>query len=114
MKKSHHETRIDREINIFYPEISENIEKITDIPEEKSIPILNKLLSYACDASNVMLICYAKELIKKIPSEWFRNNVRKAVEIRNKDCWVLDMNDKYVYGSLKDLLSEMNCTEQML
>jgi len=113
LEKSHHEIRIDKEINRFYSEISENIETIPDIPEEKAVLILNKLLSYACDASNVLLIWYAKELIKKIPSEWFRNNVQKAIELRTEDCWILDMNDPYVYGSLKDLLIEMNCTQQM-
>ena len=75
MEKSHHEIRIDNEINSFYLEISENIETINDIPEEKAILILNNLLSYACDASNIILICYAKELIKKIPTEWFIKNV---------------------------------------
>lgn len=113
MEKSHREIRTDRDINRFYPEISNNIETITNIPEEKSLLILNQLLAYACDASNVILICYAKELIKKISSEWLRNNIRKTVEIRTGDCWISDMNDSYVYGSLKDLISEINCTEQM-
>ena len=113
MKKSHYEIRIDEEINRFYPEISKNIEIIPNIPEEKAVLILNQLLAYACDAQNVILIWYAKELIKKMPAEWFRNNVRKAVELRNGDCWILYLNDPYVYGSLKDFLNEMNCTDQM-
>lgn len=113
MEKSHHEIRIDSEINSFYPEISGNIETITDIPEEKSVLILNHLLSYVCDASNVLLICHAKELIKKIPYEWFIKNVRKAVGLKTADCWIADMNDPYVYGSLKDFLIEMNCIDQL-
>ncbi len=113
MQKSHYEIRIDEEINRFYPEISEKIEIIPDIPEEKAILILNKLLSYACDASNVILIWYAKELIKKIPAEWFRNNVQKAVELKTADCWIFDMNDPYIYGNLKKLLTEWKCTDQI-
>lgn len=113
MQKSHYEIRIDEEINRFYPEISNNIEIIPDIPEEKAVLILNQLLSYVCDAQNVILILYAKELIKKMPAEWFRNNVRKAVELKNGDCWILDLNDPYIYGSLKDFLNEMNCTDQI-
>lgn len=113
LQKSHYEIRIDEEINRFYPEISNNIEIIPDIPEEKAILILNQLLAYACDAQNVILICHAKELIKKIPAEWFRNNVRKAVELRTGNCWILHLNDPYVYGTLKSFLNEMNCIDQM-
>lgn len=113
LQKSHYEIRIDEEINRFYPEISENIEIISDIPEEKAILILNKLLAYVCDASNIMLIWYAKELIKKMPAEWFRNNVQKVVKLRTGDCWILDLNDPYVYGSLKDFLAEMDCSDKM-
>ncbi len=96
MQKSHHEIRIDKEINRFYPEISEKIEIIPDIPKEKALLIFNNLLSYVCDSSNFMLIDYAKELIKKIPAEWFRNNVQKAVELKTADCWIFDMNDPYI------------------
>ncbi|MDE6101493.1 MAG: hypothetical protein K2F73_00740 [Ruminococcus sp.] len=52
-------------------------------------------------------------MIKKIPAEWFRNNVRKAVELRTGNCWILDLNDPYVYGTLKSFLNEMNCIDQM-
>lgn len=113
MEKSHHAVRIDEEINSFYPEISENIEIISDIPQEKALLIFNDLLSYVCDASNFMLIDYASELIKKIPAEWFRNNVRKAVELKTGNCWIFDMNDPYVYNNLKKLLTERNCSDQI-
>ncbi|MDE6678430.1 MAG: hypothetical protein K2K02_05255 [Ruminococcus sp.] len=113
MSRPHCEKRIDESINRFYPEISKNIEIIPDIPEENALLIFNNLLSYVCDASNFMLIDYAKKLIEKIPAEWFRNNVRKAVELQNENGWIFDLNDPYVYKNLKNLLTEWNCSNQM-
>lgn len=104
MEKSHHAIRIDEEINSFYPEISENIEIIPYIPQEKALLIFNDLLSYVCDTSNFMLIDYASELINKIPAEWFRNNIRKAVELKTGNRWIFDMDDPYVYNNLKKSL----------
>lgn len=113
MEKPHYEKRIDDSINRFYPQISANTEIIPDIPENKAILIFNQLLAFRCDASNIMLISYAKELINKIPAEWFRNNVRKAVELKTEESWIFDMSDPYVYGNLKELLTERNCADQL-
>lgn len=111
MAKPHYEKRIDESIDRFYPEISENVEIIPDIPEEKALLIFNQLLAFRCDASNIMLIEYAKELINKIPAEWFRNNVRKAVELNTGESWIFDMSDPYTFGRLKEILTECNCTD---
>lgn len=113
LEKPHHTIRIDKKINSFYPEISENIEIIPYIPQEKALLIFNDLLSYVCDASNFMLIDYASELINKIPAEWFRNNIRKAVELKTGNRWIFDMNDPYVYNNLKKILTEWDCSNQI-
>ncbi len=75
--------------------------------------IFNQLLAFICDASNIMLISYAKELINKIPAEWSKNNIRKAVELKTGESWIFDMSDPYVYGNLKELLTEWDCTDQL-
>ena len=113
MEKPHYETRIDESINRFYPEISKNTEIIPYIPENKALLIFNQLLAFICGASNIMLICYAKKLINKIPAEWLRNNVRKAVELKTEESWIFDMSDPYIYGNLKELLTEWNCIDQI-
>lgn len=41
LAKPHYERRIDESIDRFYPGISENVEIIPDIPEEKALLIFN-------------------------------------------------------------------------
>lgn len=109
MEKTHYQIRIDRNIDRFYEGISGRIEMLPDIPRDKGLLILNELLSYACDASNVMLIEYSCCLIKKIPGQWFCDNVREAVKLDNDEACVFDLVDPYVHGRLIYVLKAMGC-----
>ncbi|MDE6034362.1 MAG: hypothetical protein K2G36_00410 [Ruminococcus sp.] len=109
MKKANFELKIDYSINRFYDRISDNLEIVPEIPKDKALLILNQLLSYVCDASNRNLIDYSNYLIKKIPSEWIRDNVQKAVELNSNDAWKLDLTDPYVFDNLIYFLNQIGC-----
>ena len=109
MEKANFELRIDYSINRFYDKISNNLEMIPKIPRDKALLILNQLLSYILDASNWNLIDYSNYLIKKIPSEWIRENVQKAVELNSHDAWKLDLTDPYVFDNLICFLNQIGC-----
>lgn len=109
MEKTRYQIRIDSDIDRFCEGISGRIEMLPDIPSDKGLLILNKLLSYACDASNVMLIEYSCCLIKKLPGQWFCDNIREAVKLDNDEAWVFDLADPYVHGRLIYVLKAMGC-----
>ena len=109
MEKSHFQKSIDDSIDRFYDKISSNIEMLPGIPKDKGLLILNELLSYACDASNQMLIDHSMYLIKKIPCGWFGANVREAVGLDSDEAWCFDLDDPYVFDRLICVLKQMNC-----
>ncbi len=109
MDKPYYQKCIDDSIDRFYDNISSNIEMLPGIPKDKGLLILNELLSYACDASNQMLIDHSMYLIKKIPCGWFGENVRAAVGLDSDEAWSFDLDDPYVFDRLICVLKQMNC-----
>ena len=91
--------RINRSIDVLWPNISASLDKIETIDPSVALNVLGKLVEHACQATNTAVIVAARNAITSMPQSWLRKNLVGVARDR------LNLEDDWEYRRLLELLS---------
>lgn len=106
MSESSHEKFLRDRIEAILPGSYVDLERLDSMPDRQARLIVSTILSFACDAQNIMAITAGRYAFARLPPTWLSRNFMSVAST------TIDFEDEWQYRRLLELLEGAGSREK--
>ena len=94
--------KLYRKVDSIYPNASDRLDRIAELPDEAGRRIVNLMLKQACESQHLGNIASARKALLRLPHAWLSGVLQDAIRA------VVDLGDEWEYRRLIEVLKELD------